>query len=289
MLRIALTHDIDRTRKTYQFITKPLMALKKLNLNHLMATLKTMLHNGNYWNFEDIISIENKYNVKSTFFFLNENIPFEFRNPRTFKLAIGRYNIEDPEIVDLIKWLDTNGWEIGVHGSYRSYNDLNLLSYEKKTLERIVGHKIVGIRQHYLNMDDSTWAIQRKLGFKYDSSFGFTREVGFKDNEVSPFRPFDDDFMVIPQTLMDTPYMMTSDKEKKLEHIFDQCEEKNGILVVNFHNDKFNIHDFPGYRDAYIGIIEAGKSRGAIFDTMSGFYKNIYLGPMADSEDQDQA
>lgn len=275
MLRIALTHDIDRTQKTYQFVTKPLMAVKKGNLNDFTSSLRTLFRKGNYWNFEDIISIENSFNVKSTFFFLNESIAFNPIKPGTFKLALGRYKIDNPEIIKLIRWLDANGWEIGVHGSYRSYNQLSLLSEEKRTLEQIVGREIVGIRQHYLNLDESTWDIQRELGFKYDSSFGLNRSIGFKDDKILPFRPFKDEFVVIPQTLMDTPYMNTKSRDTKLESIMDICEEKGGILVVNFHNDKFNIYDFPGYRDAYIGIIESGLRRGAHFDTLKGFWESL--------------
>ena len=272
MIRIALTHDIDRTKKTYQYLTKPVMALKRGRIDHMLHSLKTFFKSGNYWNFEDIVDLERKYGVKSTFFFLNESIPFEITRPASYKLSLGRYDILDRDIVRIIKWLDNEGWEIGVHGSYRSYKDLELLSAEKQTLESIVGHDVVGIRQHYLNLDDNTWAIQRKLGFKYDSSFGFNREIGFKEDRVTPFRPFDDDFMVIPQTIMDTPYMLTPDRKDKLEMILDQCDENDGILVVNFHNDKFSDEDFPGYRDAYEEIIESGQKRSAHFDTLGNFY-----------------
>lgn len=275
MIRIALTHDIDRTKKTYQFFTKPLIALKKGNFNHFFKTISTSLHSKNYWNFEDIIKIEAGYNIRSTFFFLNESIRFDPMKMKTFQLAHGRYNIRDKNIVQIIKWLDQNEWEIGVHGSFKSYADKVLLKNEKMVLEDIVGHEIIGIRQHYLNLNDDTWKIQNDLGFKYDSSFGYTRDIGFKAQKYCPFHPLQNEFTVIPQVIMDTPYMNNPNRRNQLMHLMDICQETGAVLVVNFHNDKFNTGDFPGYREAYLEIIEDGLKRGAIFKTLGQFYHDI--------------
>lgn len=275
MIRIALTHDIDRTKKTYQFFTKPLIALKKGNVNHFFKTMSTFFKTKNYWNFEDIAKIEAGYKVRSTFFFLNESIRFDPWKLKTFQLAHGRYNILNKEIIETIRWLDQNDWEIGVHGSFNSYADKALLENEKIVLEEIVGHEIIGIRQHYLNLDNNTWKIQHEIGFKYDSSFGFTRDIGFKAQKYSPFHPLQNEFVVIPQVIMDTPYMNKSDRKNQLMDLMGISQEKGAVLVVNFHNDKFNIDDYPGYREAYIEIIEAGLKMGAVFKTLGQFYHDF--------------
>ena len=202
MIKLALSHDIDRTTKSYQFITKPIRALLKGEFNTFLQLMSTSLRKGNYWTFDDIIEIENSFNVKSTFFFLNESIRFNILNPISFVLSNGRYNILNPQIVDLIKNLDINGWEIGVHGSYNSYKSLELLKKGKVTLEEILGHPVDGIRQHYLNLDDDTWKKQFDTGFKYDSSYGYTRAIGFKENKYSPFYPLNNNFVVFLLLLM---------------------------------------------------------------------------------------
>jgi peptidoglycan/xylan/chitin deacetylase (PgdA/CDA1 family) len=272
MLRIALSHDIDRTKKTYQFLTKSIKSLLKFKPKGFFNQLKSLTEvteAGQYWTFKDFIEIEESYGLKSTVFFLNESIKLNYFKLSTYKLALGRYKIDDLSIIEIIKWLDVNGWEIGLHGSYNSFKDINLLHTEKIALERIVGHKIIGIRQHYLNMNNNTWSIQNELGFKYDSSLGFTDRIGFKNDIHLPFHPFKDDFLVIPLVLMDTCFMATKNRWFEFERIVDLCESTGGILVINFHQHVFNKYDFPGFKEAYIEIIERLKAKNAEFLTLS--------------------
>lgn len=152
MIKVALTHDVDRTRKTYQYFTRPIRNLIKLDLKGLLNNIKFFTLPNSYWGFDEIIEIETKYDVKSAFYFLNETLPFNLFNPSNWKLSLGRYNITDPEIVGIIKFVDNNGQEIGLHGSFSSYENKKLLAWEKDVLENIVGHKIIRIRQHYLNL-----------------------------------------------------------------------------------------------------------------------------------------
>lgn len=272
MIKIALTHDIDRIKRTYQSFTKPAKAILKGKLDEFTSAISASFEKGNYWNFDDIINIESRFNVKSTFFFLNETIKFNILKPKSFILAKGRYNIRDSNIVEMIKWLDANGWEIGVHGSFNSHADFNLLKQEKEVLEDILGHKVIGIRQHHLNLSSNTWINQNKIGLKYDSSYGFNRAIGFKENKYLPFHPLKNKFMVFPQVIMDSCFMSDPNRWSELDKLFDICEEKNAILVINFHNDKFNTKDYKGYREAYIKIIEKGLKRKAQFKTLEEYY-----------------
>ncbi len=274
MLKVALTHDIDRTKKTYQYFTHSLRSALKLNINSSIYHLRSVFLKDVYWNFDEIIKIENSYNIKSTFFLLNESIPFELFNYKNWSLSLGRYNILEKRIVEIIKWLDTNGWEIGVHGSYNSFKDIELLKKEKLVLECILGHQIIGIRQHHLNLNENTWENQYLAGFKYDSSFGFNERIGFKDNRFAPFNPLNNEFSVIPQVIMDYPFMVSKNKWDLLDEIIELTEQKDAILVINWHNDKFNENEYPGFKTAYIKIIEKLKSKNAEFYKLGDYYKN---------------
>lgn len=275
MIKVCLSHDIDRTQKTYQYVTKSILSILKGNIKGLKNQLISLKESNQYWTFNDFIKIEESFDVRSTVFFLNETIRLNVLKPSSYKLALGRYNINDERIIEIIKWLDNNGWEIGVHGSYNSYKDQALLLKEKNTLESIVGHQIIGVRQHYLNLNENTWVYQRESGFKYDSSLGYTNAVGFKEAKYVPFHPFNDNFIVIPLVIMDTCFMGTKDNWNELEKIITICETKGAVLVVNFHQHVFNKYDFPGFKEAYIELIKILKSREAEFLTLAEMYEKL--------------
>jgi len=273
MLKVALTHDVDRTHKTYQYFTYLIRALLNSKLNNAFYHISSLFKSNPYWQFDEIVKIENKYNVKSTFFFLNESIKINPLSIANWKLSVGRYNIKSPKIVQIVQWLDKNGWEIGVHGSYNSYKDEELLLEEKKTLEDIVGHEIFGVRQHYLKLNDQTWHIQQKCGFKYDSSFGHTDSIGFRDNKIAPFRPYQDNFTVFPLVIMDSCFIDTENRWERLKELLYIAQENNALLVINWHQRVFNVKEFPAYMENYIIIIEKCRQRDAKFYTLGEFWK----------------
>ena len=277
MIHVCLTHDIDRIDKSYQYVTKPLRALKKGDFSLFFKLVWSALKiRRPYWGFDEIIQIEEGHGVKSTCFFLNESIKPQLKKPSSWKLAFGRYSIHDKRIVGIIRKLDASGWEIGVHGSFRSNADEELLRQEKKTLEEIVGHKVIGIRQHYLNFAEHTFEIHDKCGFKYDSTWGLTKGIGFKEGRVKPFFPIDgSDYCEIPMTIMDSPFANTSDRWEQFERIADEIDSNDAYLVINYHNNYFSDSDFQGYDKDYIKIIENLKKRGAQFLTMGEAYRKI--------------
>ena len=158
MIKVCLTHDVDRVRKTYQYVTKTGKALLKGQFGRARKMLKKGFGTESpYWGFDTVIDIENKYGVKSTFFFLEESAKVQWLNPKSYKIALGRYHVYEPKVANMMRYLDANGWEIGLHGSYYSYDNPNLLKREKAAIEAVLGHEIIGIRQHYLNWNEKTW------------------------------------------------------------------------------------------------------------------------------------
>lgn len=259
---VCLTHDVDRVKKTYQAITHFLMDGRAYHLTSIFSTSNP------YWTFDKIMEIEEKHNVRSTFFFLNESKRLNLFKPSTYKLTLGRYNIHNQKIIEVIKKLNKDGWEIGVHGSYDSYQNKDLILREKNELEGILGKPVLGIRQHYLNLDiPNTWELQREVGFKYDSSFGFRNRIGFRGNKIRPFRPFDDEFLEIPLTIMDGPLFKSSKgiytAWRKCENLLKYIEKKKGLLTVLWHTDRFNDREYPNQMRVYEKIIEESLKRNA--------------------------
>lgn len=275
MLKVALTHDVDRIKKHYQYFTYPLKALLKGDIKTALYHYASCFHAEPYWNFPDIIKIEEEYGVRSTFFILDETIPFKLFDKKNWQLSLGRYKISNPKLREAVQFLDKNGWEIGVHGSYLSYNNEELLKKEKQNIEEIIGHEIIGSRQHYLNWDETTWNIHKACGFKYDSTWGLSEDIGFREHKIKPFKPFNDYFTEIPLIVMDVPFIPKADKWERIVEIINKVEEEDGIFVINWHQRVYKEKEFPGYLSSYHRIIKMCKDRGAEFKTMGEFYHDL--------------
>lgn len=262
---LCLTHDVDVVDKRYMHCAYYFVKNRDL---YQLKSLFTKNRELPFWNFDKIIDIESRFNVRSSFFFLNETKKASMLRPKKYALTYGNYNINDPRIMEIIRTLGANGWEIGVHGSYDSFCDKELLIREKKVLEGIVGKPILGIRQHCLNLDiPRTWQLQEEAGFKYDSSFGYRDRIGPRDGIDVPFYPLDDGILEIPLTIMDMP-LFASNKDvnqawEKCKSIIGAVEKRGALLTILWHNNRFNENEYPGQIKIYEQIIEECQRRGA--------------------------
>ena len=262
---VCLTHDVDRVRKTYQYITKGGKS------NHRRIRRLSDFKNP-YWCFPIIMEIEEKFDVKSTFFFLQESKKINLLKPKKWALSVGKYRFNNRKVSEIIKTLHRNGWEIGLHGSYESSCREELLREEKEALEHVLGLEVTGIRQHYLNIKiPHTWRIQHKAGFLYDASFGFRDRIGFRDERYLPFSPLENMFLEIPLNLMDGAlFSNTSDEDliwKECICLIETAERKKGLLTVLWHQRVFNEEEFPGWSNVYVRIIKECIERNAYFGT----------------------
>lgn len=273
-LQVCLTHDIDRTRKTYQYLTRDLKSLRFCNFYTLVNGSKP------YWQFENMIELEEKYGATSTNFFLHETAPFEFTKPTRWHISTGRYSIKEPEVKRIIRFMDEKGWEIGVHGSYYSYNRLDLLRFEKHVLEDVLGHEVKGIRQHYLNLDEPlTWQLQKQAGYVYDSSLGRTDRSGYIDHRDSPFTDTSSKMVVIPLTLMECYLFKEAGYSPKTAlqlaiSWMNYAQEREIPYTILWHQRMFNEEEFPGYRWVYEEILKEAVGRKAEFITCEQLYHN---------------
>jgi len=275
-LKVALSHDVDRVQKTHQYLTRSARCIKKGDLEGFWHELESYPQRKKvYWNFTDIIDTEEAMGVRSTFFFLQESYPFCLLKPSEWKLALGRYDLRSERVSKMIKDLDQGGWEIGLHGSYRSYNDQELLQKEKDTLEYILGKPVIGVRQHYLNLSGCTWSYQEAVGFGYDYSLGFRDRIGYKDGKVKPFYPHGSGFCVFPLAIMDSCYVEDVNREKSLSMVISQTIQNEGILVLNWHSNNWHPDEYPSYKKLYVDLIKRLQDRGAVFDTLNGFYRRL--------------
>lgn len=146
-----------------------------------------------------------------------------------------------------IRELTENGWEVGLHGSFDSYDSPDLLLEEKNRLEAISGLPVLSTRQHWLRLSlKNTWRIQAAAGVKADTTLGYNDCVGFRAGTASPFHPYDFDgekkyqLVEVPMVLMDGTLFdhcrMDDDEalERSLE-ILGEVKKFNGCVAINWH------------------------------------------------------
>jgi peptidoglycan/xylan/chitin deacetylase (PgdA/CDA1 family) len=264
---ICLTHDVDRVRKTYQYLTHDLRKGRIRNLRQLWSKVDP------YWNFGRIRALEDRFGVRSTWFFLEESIPFELLRPSRWKLSLGRYSVRERSVAREMRALDRDGWEVGLHGSYRSYQNLDLLKLEKEAIEGALGKPVDGVRQHYLNLEvPGTWRLHRAAGLLYDASFGYRRGLGWRQDRLNVFKDAASGMVVLPLAVMESNLFSEAggDMERAWQvalDLIDQAEARGALFTVLWHPHVFSDADFPGYGMIYERIIREGCRRGAKFLT----------------------
>ena len=256
---VCLTHDIDA-------ISLP----RKIKLKSGLKTVLSFIIKkwDPWWNFNEIIDLEKKYNAKSSFYFL-----------ATKKGPNRGYEIKKlkKEIISI----DKQGWEIGLHGGYYSYNNLKELKKEKNKLEKILNKKIIGFRSHYLRFKiPETWKLLKKAGFKYDTSFGYVETAGFKNGMCHPFNPYNlktnkqIDILEIPLIIMDGHlfrYMKLDNKQawKTVKYLINQAEKYNGVITILWHNTHFTEQKIKIYKK----ILEYCHKKNAWLTSGAQIYK----------------
>lgn len=267
---LCLTHDVDIIYKTYQSLYH---GLKNQSIYHF-STLRSWFSADNpYWQFEEIMNIEEELGVRSAFYFLNEKNLFRNKGwqhlarPKSWLLFTDRYDIDDPTLVKRIRMLEEGGWEIGLHGSYDSYKEPDRLAYEFNVLSDLIEGEVVGNRQHHLNLNrPETWRTHVNVGLRYDASLGSPTDYGF-DFGYDIHRPFNDDFVVFPLTVMDTTLLQNCESvesaKDEADDLLNEAAENNAIMTLDWHQRIFNEREFPGYREVYRYFIERALTLGA--------------------------
>lgn len=254
---LCLTHDVDRIQKQwYHYIV-----YSKRGISSQLKSLSEKIKgNEPYNNFKYIAELEMSYGARSTFLFLNESHKEVSTN------FMGRYKITAPAVVSAIKWLDLKGFEIGLHGSFFSYNNEGLLKKEKDILENIVGHPIVSTRQHFLNHDETTWQIQKNVGLHFDSTIGNKKTTG-EDFPVFPYYTAEG-ILEMPITVMDSVSLESEDDMKTVLKACDSVAKRGGLVMLNFHQRQLRKTEYPYIVKTYKYLLEKAQKDGAWMATM---------------------
>jgi len=291
---VCVTHDIDAITSTNNPKIAQRWSLKKWKekeLNHLIffksylkSTLQRILKktkNDILWINEKWIDFELENSVRSTIFFMvrpdNRNLS-KYDNDYLFSDKF-KYKGKMVTVSDYCKLLADQNFEIGLHGSYNTYNNLPLLLLQKKKLEQVIKKPIISTRQHYLHYEiNTTPIIQEDAEIKIDSTLGYNQALGFRAGTCFPYRLTNKqgnllNIVEIPQILMDGAIFQENSLNlnkdeglKKSIEIMNTVEKVGGCLTLNFHPEHFSNDD---YFSLFRNIILEAKKRNAYFGTLA--------------------
>lgn len=261
--RIFPTHDVDRP---YAYLPKNVrkLAVNMLGdvlvrhkpgnvVNRLVTWRKVQsgsLSSDPLNTFDSIIHLGEKHSLKSTFYFLAGH---------TNRKYDGKYSLQDSEIKELIKKIADRGHNIGLHGSYNSYINHEMLETERNCLLSVCRkHNIlvdkVHARQHFLRFNiPSTFKILDESGIDSDSSMAFADYAGFRRGVCYEYPVYDvverrklhireKPLIVMECSVIDECYMGFGKTEKALNHMLllkERCRKYNGDFVFLWHNTRY--------------------------------------------------
>ena len=152
---------------------------------------------------------------------------------------------------------------IGLHPSYYSSEDKNLLRQEVQAFSKSTGLPINLSRQHYLRFDiKTTPSLLIENGIIADFTMGFASVPGFRAGTSFPFYYFNfntnkqNDLLMVPFCAMDGAYFIydKTNPEKMLSSLKDlaaEVKKVNGLFISVFHERTFSNHLYPGYDRIY--------------------------------------
>jgi len=163
-----------------------------------------------------------------------------------------------------------------LHGSYEAVDDRAMLREEKRRLESVLGESVLGGRQHYLRLErPATWEHYRAIGLSYDTTLGCTDEYGFTHG-YQPFRPFDDEFVVFPLTVMEGALPDPGDDFDRawraVESLLAEAATNDAVMTVLWHPRHFS-RDHPGYGRLYRRLVRTALARSAWVGSPGALYE----------------
>lgn len=203
--------------------------------------------------YERWLEVEKEIGAHSTFFFWPGWNAITRHHHSDCKYELSDTVVFDTQkctVAEMIQEIDRRGWEIGLHPSWYSFNNVAELKRQKEALEYVLGHEIVSIRQHCLHYDIRvTPGLQAEAGFKYDSTLGFNDNVGFRFGTCYPWQLFnltcesELPIIEVPLIVQDGA-LLNPAKGMRLDHntaftyiiqITETVEKVGGVLTLLWH------------------------------------------------------
>lgn len=255
------THDIDRLRlfqRTPDYIGKPVKALlieKKLSAltHHSKLALQALAGKDPYFVFDYFMDTSERHNMQAHFFFM--------AGGKT--IYDNGYDIGTGAVRDVLKRIADRGHVIGIHPSYDTFNNPEMLSHEINRLRELTGADVVCGRQHYLRFSTpETWQRWDDNNMQWDSSLTYADQPGFRCGTCYSYSVFN--FLrkkklalkEKPLTIMDGTLAVYQNQSPEqaiatIDNYLENVKRYSGEFVLLWHNSSFEYLVWKDYRKVF--------------------------------------
>ena len=164
---------------------------------------------------------------------------------------------------------------VGIHPSYASNSDLEVVGKERKMLQDVVRRPVMESRQHYLRLrTPHTFRNLIELGIKDEHSMGYTELPGFRASIASAYTFYDVEqemelplnmhpFVFMDVTYYGDTYLNVSAEEAlaAMKQWVPVVKDVGGTLISVWHNRTFSEFEpqWKGWAEVYKSFIDAAK------------------------------
>lgn len=238
--------------RTLGAIAKDIVTFKFSNLNRRMKVLMGKLKDP-FDVYDELNALSQKTKTPLFYFFLQ-------RSGTEHDRAIDPLS---PAYKEVFEKLNKSGVGYGLHPSYDTLSNGELLKQEFELIQRNSGSTIEFSRQHYLRFHIKKTPKQLLNNrVKADFSMGFASGAGYRAGTFTPFYYYDLEnekatgLLMVPFAVMDGVYFIYSNDgvtsaEKQMHELAEEAKRLNGIFVTVFHERTFDENLYPGFGDLY--------------------------------------
>lgn len=277
--RIILTHDVDALSKTIQLRIKSGIMSAIAVLRHLAGLrwakafsrlrdgLGFALRNANYDLFEEIRQEEARRGFKSIFLFADYAPGHGFKS----WLIDPSYRVGEQPICDRVKALHAQGWQIGMHPGFNTWQDVAMLARTRAAVGAALGQPITICRQHWLRFSWArTWKAQHAAGVRLDFTLGFNDRPGLRNGAALDYAPWDHaagapiGIRSIPTVFMDShfyDYAFPDDPAAAMAPWIDELIAVGGEASIIWHSQ--TMHPEYGWAKGYYALLDLLVARKA--------------------------
>jgi len=266
---VRLSHDVDAISKTLPirikqgaFRTVAAVRRRTGGTNSGGGAIRFISRRSDWWHIDDVLRLEDQAGVVATFnVFADPRRP----SPRRWLLDPG-YRLNSSQGVRLLDTLLRSGSEIGLHPSFDSWRNADLLAEQRGHLEQHIGRPVGRVRQHWLRFSwERTWAAQTAAGLTCDTTLMFNDRSGFRNSAAIEWRPWNTltgsahEIRATTSCFMDSHQYDYSDlsgtSPVAARELVDECRVVGGTAEFLWHPHTLN-PDY-GWQDGFAELIEA--------------------------------